>query len=118
MNKATGLKRIVNAAGYSWSGLKAAYRNEAAFRQELLLAIILIPLAIWLGETGVERAILIGSTLFVMIIELINSAIEAVVDRFGMEHHELCGRAKDMGSAAVLFSLINVAVIWALIIFS
>ena len=117
MNKATGLKRIVNAAGYSWSGLKAAYRNEAAFRQELLLAIILIPLAIWLGETGVERAILIGSTLFVMIIELINSAIEAVVDRFGGEWEVLSGRAKDLGSAAVMLSLILLFVTWSLILF-
>ena len=117
MNKAPGLKRIVNAAGYSWSGLKAAYRNEAALRQELLLATILIPLAIWLGETGVERAILIGSTLFVMIIELLNSAIEAVVDRFGGEWEVLSGRAKDLGSAAVMLSLILLFVTWSLILF-
>lgn len=117
MNKATGLKRILKAAGYSWSGLKAAYQNEAAFRQEVALLVILVPLALWLGQTGVERAILIGSILLVLIIELINSAIEAVVDRFGGEWEVLSGRAKDLGSAAVMLSLILLFVTWSLILF-
>ncbi|NIQ13873.1 MAG: diacylglycerol kinase, partial [Candidatus Dadabacteria bacterium] len=101
---------------YSWQGLKAAFKNEAAFRQEVYLSLVLIPLACWLGETGVERALLIGSLLLVMMIELINSGMEAVVDRFGGEHHELSGRAKDVGSAAVLIALINVMVIWCLVL--
>jgi diacylglycerol kinase (ATP) len=118
MNKPgnTGLTRIINAAGYSWLGLKAAFKHEAAFRQELVLAIVLIPAAVWLGQSGTERALLIGSVLLVIIVELINSAIEAVVDRFGNEQHELSGRAKDIGSAAVLIALINVIVIWGLLL--
>lgn len=113
---ATGLKRIINAAGYSWRGLKAAFCHEAAFRQELLLCCILLPVAIVMTNNGVERTLLIGSLLLVLIVELINSAIEAVVDRFGGEIHELSGRAKDIGSAAVLLSLINVLVIWGLVL--
>ena len=109
---ATGLTRIINAYGYSIKGLKAAFINEAAFRQELLLFIILAPLALWLGQSGVEQALLIGSLFLVLIVELINSAIEAVVDHFGKELHELSGRAKDIGSSAVLVSLLNVFVIW------
>jgi diacylglycerol kinase (ATP) len=112
----TGITRIINAAGYSWAGLKAAFRHEAAFRQELALCLLLIPLAIWLGETGIERALLIGSLLLVLIVELINSAIEAVVDRFGGEQHELSGRAKDIGSAAVFIALLNVIVVWGLVL--
>lgn len=113
----TGIKRIVMAGLYSWQGIRAAFKHEAAFRQELLLAIVLLPLAFWLGDTGMEVALMVACVLLVLIVELINSAIEAVVDRFGMEHHELCGRAKDMGSAAVLFSLINLALVWALVLF-
>lgn len=114
----TGLKRIIKAGQFSWQGIKAAFKYEEAFRQEILLVLAMVPLAIWLGETGIERALMIASVILVLIVEILNSAIEAVVDRFGMEHHELCGRAKDMGSAAVLFSLINVAVVWLLILFS
>jgi len=112
----TGLRRIIKAAGYSWAGFKAAFKHEAAFRQELALCLILIPVGLWLGQNGVERALLIGSLLLVLIIELINSAIEAVVDRFGGEQHELSGRAKDIGSAAVFVALLNAALIWVLIL--
>jgi len=112
----TGITRIINAAGYSWAGLKAAFQHEAAFRQELALCVLMIPVGIWLGQSGVERALLIGSLLLVLIVELINSAIEAVVDRFGGEQHVLSGRAKDIGSAAVFVALLNVIVIWALIL--
>lgn len=112
-----GLRRIVNATGYSWAGLKAAWNNEEAFRQESLLALCLTPLALWLGDTSLERALLIGSLLLIVIVELLNSGIEAVVDRIGTEHHELSGRAKDIGSAAVFVSLLNAAVVWGLILF-
>lgn len=114
----TGFTRIIKAAGYSWAGLKAAFKHEAAFRQELALCLVMIPLGVWLGQTGIERALLIGSLLLVLIVELINSAIEAVVDRFGGEQHELSGRAKDIGSAAVFIALLNVVVIWALVLIS
>ena len=108
----TGLKRIINATGYSWLGLKAAYRHESAFRQEVWLAIMMIPLGYYLGEDWADKAALICSVLFVLVVELLNSAIEAVVDRVGDETHELSGRAKDMGSAAVMFSLVITAIIW------
>ncbi|VAW97849.1 Diacylglycerol kinase [hydrothermal vent metagenome] len=97
-------------------GLIAAYKNEAAFRQELWLTIILAPVAIYLGHTGVERALLLGSLFLVLIVELLNSAIEAVVDRIGSEHHELSGRAKDIGSAAVMLALLNLTIIWGFIL--
>jgi len=118
MNKpgANGITRIVKAARYSLQGLQAAAKHEAAFRQELLLFAVLVPLALWVGESAVEYALLIGSLFIVLIAELFNSAIEAVVDRVGSEHHELAGRAKDMGSAAVLLSLILVAVTWGFIL--
>lgn len=112
---ATGIKRIIDATGYSWKGLRAAIKNESAFRQELFLCLILIPAAIWFGQSAVEYSLLIGSLLLVLIVEILNSAIEAVVDRTGSEYHELSGRAKDMGSAAVMLALINVFVIWGLI---
>lgn len=108
-----GLARLWNALGYSRDGIKAAWRNEAAFREEILLAAIAIPLAIFLGKTGVDRALLIGSIILILIVEILNSAIEAVVDKASPEKHELAKRAKDMGSAAVLFSLLNAAVVWA-----
>lgn len=114
---ATGLTRIINAAGYSWKGFKAAFKYEAAFRQELALTVVLVPLAIWITTDAVELSLLIGSVILVMIVELLNSGIEAVVDRFGGELHTLSGRAKDIGSAAVLLSLVNVAVIWGLIVY-
>ena len=112
---ATGLTRILNATGYSLKGLQAALRHESAFRQELALCLVLLPAAFWLGQGAVERGLLIGSLLLVLIVELLNSAVEAVVDRFGDERHELSGRAKDMGSAAVFVSLLNVLVIWGLV---
>jgi len=112
-----GIKRIINATRYSIQGLSAAIQHEAAFRQELLLAIILIPAAIYLGKTNLERALMIACLFIVLIVELLNSAIEALVDRVGDEHHTLSGRAKDIGSAAVFVSLVNVAVVWLIIIF-
>ena len=114
----TGLKRLFKAFFYSLQGLKTTSVNEAAFRQEVILLIFLAPLGIWFGETGVERALLVGVLFLVIIVELGNSAIEAVVDRFGGEIHELSGHAKDAGSAAVLIALINVIVVWALVLFT
>ena len=95
--------------------MAAAWKNEAAFRQELLLVLVLVPVTFWLGQTALERAVLIGSLFLVLIVELINSAIEAAIDRHGDEQHELSGRAKDIGSAAVFISLLTVATIWGLI---
>ena len=112
----TGIKRIFNAFFYSMAGLKAAWQNEAAIRQEMVLLIVLGPVALWLGDDALSRALLLGSLLLVLIVELINSALEAVVDRISDEHHELSGRAKDIGSAAVLVALLNVLVIWGLFI--
>lgn len=113
---ATGLTRIINATGYSWLGLKAAFKHESAFRQELLLCLILFPVAIWFAESAVEYALLLSSLLLILIVELLNSGIEAVVDRFGGELHQLSGRAKDIGSAAVLLALINAVIIWGVIL--
>ena len=112
----TGLRRLINAAGYSISGLAAAARHEDAFRQELMLAAVLIPLGLWLGKSGVERALLVGSVLLVLTVELLNSAIEATVDRVSLDDHNLAKRAKDIGSAAVLVSLINVLLVWGLVL--
>ncbi len=114
--KNQGFHRLVKATTYSWAGLCAAWRHEEAFRQEILLACIAGPLGMWLGGSGVERALLLGSILLIMIVELVNSAVEAVVDRHGTEFHELAGRAKDIGSAAVLLTLINAAMIWGLVL--
>jgi diacylglycerol kinase (ATP) len=111
----TGIRRIINATFFSLAGLKAAWRNEAAFRQECGLCIVLIPLALWLGQTAVERALLIGSCLLVLIVELLNTAVEAVVDRVGTDHHRLSGQAKDLGSAAVFVGLLLTVVVWGLI---
>jgi diacylglycerol kinase (ATP) len=111
----TGIGRIIRASKFSSRGLASAWKNEAAFRQELLLVIVLLPVAVWLGQTALERAVLIGCLFVVLIVELINSAIEAAIDRHGDELHELSGRAKDMGSAAVLIGLLLVAVVWGLI---
>jgi diacylglycerol kinase (ATP) len=111
-----GLERLYRAFGWSMSGLKATFVHEAAFRQEFLLCIVLTPLAFYFGKTGVERALLLGSLLLVLIVELLNSAVEAVVDRISEDEHELSGRAKDMGSAAVFLSLLNVAVIWLFVL--
>lgn len=111
-----GPMRFVKAMGYSRKGLTAAFRHEEAFRQELALAVILAPFAFWLGENGLEIGVMIGCLFLVLIVELLNSAVEAAVDRIGSEHHELSGRAKDIGSAAVFFSLVNVVVVWFLVI--
>ncbi len=111
----TGFKRIIKATEYSWQGLKATFQNEAAFRQELVACLVLIPMAIWLSENGIELSILIACLFLVLICEIFNSAIEAVVDRHGKENNQLAGRAKDMGSAAVLLALINAGICWFLI---
>jgi len=113
----TGLKRIIDAAGYSIKGLLFAWKNEAAFRQECYLAIILIPIAFVIGETATQIIFLILPVFLVLIVELINSAIEAVVDRVGEELHILSGAAKDIGSAAVFVSLTLLGVIWIIVIF-
>lgn len=111
-NQSTGLTRIYKAAGYSVKGLTAAWKNEAAFRQEMVAAILAIILAFWLDVDAITRILLIGSVVLVIIIEIINSAIEAVVDRIGSEFHELSGRAKDMGSAAVSLAILLALFIW------
>ncbi|WP_036248501.1 diacylglycerol kinase [Methylobacter sp. BBA5.1] len=113
---AKGLKRLMNACVFSVAGFKATWIHEEAFRQEVLLFVITTPLAIWLGETAIEKLLLIGSIVLVMLVELLNSAVEAVVDRVGLEHHELSGRAKDIGSAAVMLSLAWAAITWTLIL--
>jgi len=105
----------MHAFGYSMKGMAAALRYESAFRQEAALFVVLLPVAFWLGQGGMQYILLIGSLLLVLIVELLNSAIEAVVDRIGDEHNELAGRAKDMGSAAVFISLANVMFTWAII---
>ncbi len=112
-----GLTRIIKATGFSWQGLRAAYRNEAAFRQETWLCIVMIPLGLYLGDNGVEKALLVSSVILLPLVEILNSALEAVVDRFGEEQHELSGRAKDMGSAAVALAIILMAVVWFLVLF-
>jgi diacylglycerol kinase (ATP) len=112
----TGLRRVWNAFHYSLSGMRAAYACEDAFRQEVLLAILLIPLALYLPVSGIARALMISSVLLVLVVELLNSAVEATVDRISLDNHRLAKRAKDIGSAAVLFSLINVMVVWTCVL--
>jgi len=114
----TGLLRIVKAAGYSWQGLRAAWQHEAAFRQEATAAIIAIVVACWLDVDTVARILMIGSVVLVIIVEILNSAIEAVVDRIGQERHPLAGRAKDMGSAAVLLAIILALFVWIALLWS
>lgn len=109
---ATGLTRLFRAAGYSASGLRAAWQHESAFRQECLLVALLVPAAFWVGERPFDIALLIAAAVQTLAFELINSAVEAVVDRIGHEHHELAGRAKDIASAAVAISLVLLAVVW------
>lgn len=111
------VQRVIRATGYSLQGLKSAYVHEAAFRQEVLLAVVLLPLGAYLGDTAVEKVLLVGSVLLVMLVELLNSAIEALVDRIGTEYHELSGRAKDLGSAAVFMSMMLFVITWGLILF-
>jgi diacylglycerol kinase (ATP) len=113
----TGLRRIWNAFQYSLAGLRAAFRHEDAFRQECLLAAVLLPVALFLPLPGTSKALLIACVLLVLVVELMNSAVEAVVDRVSLEHHRLAKRAKDIGSAAVLIALLNLTVVWALVIF-
>ncbi len=107
-----GLTRLINALGYSRDGLRAAWKNEAAFREEILLAAITVPLGLYLGQSGVERALLVGSIVLILIVEILNSGLEAVVDKASPEKNELAKRAKDMGSAAVLLALANAGAIW------
>jgi diacylglycerol kinase (ATP) len=112
----TGVQRLWNALGYSLQGIASAFRHEDAFRQECLLAAVLVPTALLLPVGGAEKALMVGVVLLVLVVELLNSAVEAAVDRISMEDHLLAKRAKDFGSAAVFLSLINVAVVWALIL--
>ena len=114
--QARGVQRLRNAFGYSLAGLRECYVHEEAFRQEVLVSLIVVPLALWLGDSGIERAMLAGSWGLVLIVELLNSAIEATVDRFGGEHHELSGRAKDIASAAVFCSILLAVLIWRLVL--
>jgi diacylglycerol kinase (ATP) len=113
--KTKGVSRLIDATCNSLAGLKAAWKHEEAFRLEAAFSLIMIPAAFWLGATAAQKALLIGSCFLVLIAELLNSAVEAVVDRIGTEWHELSGRAKDIGSAAVCLSLVNLSVVWVLI---
>lgn len=112
MQKNTGIKRVILATKYSWLGLVAAWKNEAAFRQEVVALIIAIAVALTLDVSLLHKVVLVGSVVFVMIVELMNSAVEAVVDRIGLERHELSGRAKDLGSAAVLLAIALATMVW------
>ena len=111
----TGIRRIIRATRFSAQGLAYAFRHEAAFRQELALAVVLTPAALWLGQSMIERLLLVLSLMLVLIVELLNSAVEATVDRIGDDHHKLAGGAKDMGSAAVFVSLVVVVTTWSAI---
>ncbi len=111
-----GFTRIIKAAGYSWQGVCAAYCNEEAFRQEVWLCSVMIPLGLYLGNNGIEKALLVSSVMLLPLVEILNSALEAVVDRFGEEQHELSGRAKDMASAAVALAIILMVVVWTLVL--
>lgn len=113
--KESVLRHIGKAFIWSAAGIKTAWKNELAFRVEAIVIIILIPLGFWLGKSATERALLLASCLSILIIELLNSALEAVVDRIGTEHHELSGRAKDMGSAAAFFAMLTAGIVWAFI---
>lgn len=113
----TGLKRVVSAFHNSIRGMRGCWKNEAAFRQEVMLCVVLVPLGLWLGDGGLEKALLVGVCFLVLIVEILNSGIEAVVDRIGHEHHELSGLAKDLGSAAVFISLTLVGIVWWLVLF-
>lgn len=115
-NNATGLTRIIKAAGYSWKGLRAAWQHEAAFRQEAAAVIIAIVIAALLDVDAVTRVLLVGVVVMVIIVEILNSAIEAVVDRIGSEIHPLAGRAKDMGSAAVLLTILLAVFVWIMLL--
>ena len=114
--KPTGLPRIMKAFGYSWAGIKSAWESEAAFRQECFVLAVLLPLTFFIGQTDIDRVVLISSLMIVILTELLNSAIEAVVDRVGLDYHPMAERAKDMGSAAVFVSIAMVIIIWAVIL--
>ena len=109
--------RIVKATKYSWQGLRAAYRHEQAFRQEVWLCLVLLPLGLYLGEGGAEKALLVGSALLLLLVEILNSALEAAIDRIGDERHELSGRCKDMGSASVAIAIVILGLTWLLVLF-
>jgi diacylglycerol kinase (ATP) len=113
----TGIRRLFNAFNYSCAGLQEAFRNEDAFRQEVLLAVVLVPLAFWLEPGMLGRALMIACVMLLLIVELLNSAIEATVDRISLDDHRLAKRAKDIGSAAVLLSLLNLVLVWALVLY-
>lgn len=117
MDKPTGIRRLLNACKYSSQGLQACFRSEEAFRQEVFLALIMIPLGLYLGDSAVEKILLAGSILMLMTVEIINTAIERVVDRISFDRHELSKEAKDMGSAAVMIAIVLVIMTWGLIIF-
>lgn len=117
LEKTTGLTHLIKSTGYSLKGLKSAFKNEAAFRHEVALSCILIPLAFFLANNKIELILMTGSVLLVLVVELLNSAVEAVVDRVGKEYHELSGRAKDLGSAAVFVALIIVGIVWGSTLF-
>lgn len=114
----TGIRRLMNAFGYSLEGFKAAFKHEDAFRQEVFLTVVLVPLALYLEHEALHRVLMIGSVFLVLIVELLNSAVEAVVDRVSIERHALAKRAKDIGSAAVFVALTNVVMTWGLILFT
>jgi diacylglycerol kinase (ATP) len=111
----SGIRRIINAFHYTFAGFRAAWINEAAFREEIIIAIFVVPLGLWLGNSGTQRAILVGIYFLIPLAELLNSAIEAIVDRMGLERHELSGRAKDLGSAAVFLSICIALIVWMII---
>jgi diacylglycerol kinase (ATP) len=115
-DKPIGLTRVIRAFGYSFQGFVHAWREEAAFRQEVWLAVVVIPIGIYLGRSGVERALLVMPMLLILVVEILNSAVEAVVDRSGTERHPLAGMAKDMGSAAVMLSFILLGTVWLLVL--
>jgi diacylglycerol kinase (ATP) len=115
-SKPTGLTRLVRAFGYSFQGFAHTWREEAAFRQEALLAVVVVPLGLYFGHSGVERALLVAPMLLILIVEMLNSAVEAVVDRAGTERHPLAGMAKDMGSAAVMLSFFLLGTVWLLVL--
>lgn len=113
---AVGIKRLINATKYSVQGFNAAFKNEAAFRQEVILSVFLIPFGLYFGEDGVEKAALVASVIFILVVELLNTGIEFIVDRISDEHHEYSGIAKDVGSCAVLLSLVNLIIVWGLVL--
>jgi diacylglycerol kinase (ATP) len=116
--KPRGLTRLLNAFGNSLRGFIGAFREEAAFRQELALAVIVVPAGLWFGRSGVERALLVAPMLLILIVELLNSAVEAAIDRIGTEHHELSGLAKDIGSAAVFAAFVLLGTMWVLVLWA